>query len=199
MIDSFLDFIFLFWSFFHCFQLGVLSLSPHFRCLSLLFFLFFGFFVCFSASQVALLCLPVFIGWTSVVGVLWDSMVQSLCYCWSGCSRAAHCSVHVDSLIVLALFLFAGSFVCGFFILGGLLVVTTPATSSVLWYTCCLIKQYYQKNKPMHSKKKPYHSCNINNNWGKFTKVGKRLRIRGNREYEMTKRGKMILNVKREN
>ena len=64
------------WVFPHFFWLGVISLSPHFRRL----------FLFVSASQDIVLCLPVYMGWNSVVQVLWDSVTKS------------HLSPHLDAL-----------------------------------------------------------------------------------------------------
>ena len=64
----------LYWGFFHSFWLGFLSSSPHFWWLFSLFFKF----LCLECSALP----AVFMGWTSVVGILWDSVVWSL---WSPC------------------------------------------------------------------------------------------------------------------
>ena len=69
-------------------------------------------FVCFCASWYFTL-LAVFVGWTSVVGILWGSVVWCL-ISLSGRSGFALSAVCVGSLVVLGFLPFGGSFVGGF-------------------------------------------------------------------------------------
>ena len=111
-------------------------MAPHFMWI--FFFLWFQ-----------MLCFGVFIGWTSVVGVLCDTVVQSL---WFPCLDALGLPF---LLFVLALVLYLG-FTCWWVLLPeGLLEATTPTLSCMLLFRCWFTKQCYQTSKPTPAKRTP--------------------------------------------